>query len=287
MKGYLRRSTRPENDRTIRVSQSGFLGGMNLDVPASEINATELSNLENLIPFRTHLECRSGVTQIGVVSPGSGTYNNIQYIPKSNTVILHRGTGLHISTDSMATWSTVSGTNVTVVDETGGTIAALGEDIVIFQSTQILIIETGNSDYLRKLNEANPTELLDVTTTLTTGAYVYRFTYTYVRIVSNTIVAESGTVSPDGGSTYYTEISTASQLANASELSINSFVIPTGTDYTHIMVYRTLDLGVNRSTSTQDDGYYRVISLTFEQASDFTNQIGIGSFDNRVYLYYF
>ena len=46
---YLRRRSRPQNDRQIEVQRKNFTGGMSLDLPASELNKDVVQNIETFV----------------------------------------------------------------------------------------------------------------------------------------------------------------------------------------------------------------------------------------------
>lgn len=276
--GFKRRLSRAQGDRYIQVEQNGFLGGMNLDKPSSEIDATELSNLENVIAYRTHLEARPGTIEYDDLSAvGSGTYYGLYFHSGGEFLVLHRGTGVHVSADYGVTWSTATGSE-TVITAASSKIDSLGDDVVIFQETGIYIVELTNSYYLRKLNSANPTSNLDISSTEAAGSYTYRYLYTYARYVDNVLIAESGTINNGSEKTVnYTEISTTSALTSNSQVSINSFATPSDTQWTHIRIYRTLN--INSTTiddDTNPDAYFLCATMTIAQANG-TSPYGIGS----------
>ena len=47
MSSRLRYKSQQQADREIRREQGGFLGGVNLDLPRSEINDTQICNSDN------------------------------------------------------------------------------------------------------------------------------------------------------------------------------------------------------------------------------------------------
>ena len=64
MSSRLRNKSQQQADREIRRQQSGFLGGVNLDLPRSEINDTQVCNSNNIVSYRTHVETRAGTERI-------------------------------------------------------------------------------------------------------------------------------------------------------------------------------------------------------------------------------
>jgi hypothetical protein len=61
IKGFQRTRTKPQNLREIVQSQDGFLGGMNKDLPKSDVGDTQVTGLRNCLPFRDRIEARGGI----------------------------------------------------------------------------------------------------------------------------------------------------------------------------------------------------------------------------------
>ncbi|MCP3681112.1 MAG: hypothetical protein GY861_00340, partial [bacterium] len=61
IKGFERTRTKAQNSREIIQSQGGFLGGLNTDLPKSDVGDTQLPVLKNCLPFRDRVEARGGI----------------------------------------------------------------------------------------------------------------------------------------------------------------------------------------------------------------------------------
>ena len=193
MSSRLRYKSQQQADREIRKSQSGFLGGVNIDLPRSEINETQLCNADNIISYRTHTETRPGTERIGAM-PGVGTAHNLYFHQSRGQYILHRQDRVYVSTD-LITWN--ESVNVTDLADSASTMRAYKEDLIIFQDEKITYLELSNPNdlVLRRLNASNPVGALNVinkTNPSSSGPYGYNFVYTYYREVDGVIVAESG-----------------------------------------------------------------------------------------------
>lgn len=275
--GRFRRDSQAQGDRPILAKQSGFLGGMNLDIPSSEIDFSECSLLENLIPFRTHLEARPGIELYGNLS-GAGTVYSLMYHKGKSTYVLHRGTNIYYSTDSMVTWS-IAASVTTYPDNLNSDIIEYGDDVLIFQENKLLILELRDSIVLRKFNSSNPTTQIQLTNTVTagTGNYKYRYLYTYARIVDDVLIAESGSrVGTSQKETDYLEAETTDYISESAYPAISSFTAPTGTSWTHIKIYRTLDIGPNGVLNGNNpEAYYLTATLLLDGI--YTTTAGIGT----------
>ena len=61
MKGFQRTRTKAQDLTEIVSKQDGFLGGLNSDNPKSEVGDTQVTVLNNAIPFRDRIEARAGI----------------------------------------------------------------------------------------------------------------------------------------------------------------------------------------------------------------------------------
>lgn len=231
MTSRLRFKTQQQADREIRKEQSGFLTGMNLDLPRSEINETQVADSHNFIPFRTHVETRPGTEYIGAL-PGVGVIRNLFFHDTSGKYLLHREKRLYVSTD-MVNWTETK--NVTDLEDAPSTIKTFNEDAIIFQEGKICLVELENPELvLRRFNGSNPVGALNVYNSSypnSDGPYVYNYVYTFYREVDGVIVAESGvaTTEADGQAaavkTIYSDVPIEQCI-----IQINGFTPPTDGD---------------------------------------------------------
>jgi len=274
----LRRMSKPQGDRNIKITQAGFLGGLNLDVPVGNINETEVAVLENLIPYRNRLESRPGVSLSGSTMPGTGTIHTLKYHSGQEKFILHRGSSVYVSSDYLSTWSVaaVGPIGVSVADADSN-ILEYTDNCIICQEDRILVLELSNSNYLRHINSDGPNTAFPITSADGDGDYKYRITYTFARYVDDVLVAESHPYRSDTfDETLFTEITMPDEWESEDQISITNYNAPSDTHWTHIRLYRTLDIGVfGRGNSSFQ--YFHFHTMTFEEAENYTGS-GISVF---------
>lgn len=259
MTSRLRFKTQQQADREIRRQQSGYLTGMNLDLPRSEINDTQVADLDNLIPFRTHLETRPGTEYLGDL-PGAGTIHNFFFHETNSQYLLHRSERLYISSD-LVTWTETM--NVTDLADAPSTIKTYGDNAIIFQDAKIGLVELGGADYiLRRLNGSNPVGQLNVvnrTNPTSDGPFIYNYTYTYYREVDGVVVAESGVATTEvGGQTPAITTVYADSAIENNVFQIEGFTPPTDGDSNQNNVgvgVGNMQVGVNFIVSTANPSF--------------------------------
>jgi hypothetical protein len=310
MSSRLRYKSQQQADREIRREQGGFLGGVNLDLPRSEINDTQICDSNNIVSYRTHVETRAGTERLGDM-PGGGTVHNLYFHQTLGQYILHRADRVYVSSD-LLTW--VESVNITDLVDAASTMRAYKDDLIIFQDGKITYLELSNSSelILRRLNASNPVGALNVineTNVASSGPYAYRFVYTYYRDVDGITTAESGPalMEADGQEVTVTTLFTDTPIEE-NEITVGGFIAPTegdsvqsiigggigsmeignpdplvgfvvsatneyATQWTGIKIYRTADYGVN------SPGLPYVFNLvgtyTFAEANEWA--LGIGS----------
>ena len=274
MASYTKPYTKGQATRAIRVGQSGFITGINLDLPRKEVESSGLIQCDNAIPYRSNIEPRAGSSLFGLPPIGAGTFHGWIRHPKGKFVG-HWGDELYISDDANV-WTQTTGT--WGLADADSTIKVFGNDIVVFQADRMLILELRDDDhFLRLLNAPNPQVPPPISTTDEgDGAYVYRFTYTFARYVDDVLIAESGAYSGDSYTGYYTELSFTNPLSGDNNVFINGTITPNdgedgiSTQWTHVNFYRTRDIGVNNEN--YKDIYYLANSYDVESL----NGVGIG-----------
>ena len=309
MSSRLRYKSQQQADREIRKAQSGFLGGVNLDLPRSEINDTQLCNSNNIVSYRTHTETRAGTERLGDM-PGGGTVHNLYFHQTLGQYILHRADRVYVSSDLLL-W--VESVNITDLADAASTMRAYKEDLIIFQDDKITYLELSNSSelILRRLNASNPVGALNVineTNVASSGPYAYRFVYTYYRDVDGITTAESGPalMEADGQEVTVTTLFTDTPIEE-NDITIGGFIAPTEgdstqnligaglgsmeigdtdpltgflvsatnthtTQWTGIKIYRTADYGVDEANAFL---FNLVGTYTFAEANEWA--VGIGS----------
>ncbi len=304
MSGRMRNTSKRQADRQIVRQQSGFIGGMNLDKPTSEIQVNELANLENMRAFLDRLETRSG-TEKQANLPGSGTFHNYFYHQGNKQHIIHRGDRLHIADNISSGFTEAVGSKFPL--DAPSNIVAFGKNIAIFQGSEAstilefevsvtVISDVGEDDsslsvcelrnttggfYNRSMNAPNPDVPLDIKNPSNeTGPYIYRYLYSFVRQVDEILLAESGTiVNSIDSDPNYTEITFNEPITSSNAPFVDTFVEPTegegtpldDTQWTGIRIYRTLDIGDQGSGDAET--YYLVDTIDFADIVDPTNTI--------------
>jgi hypothetical protein len=266
--GLFRRRTRAQNDRGILAKQSGFLGGMNIDNPPSEIDETEVALLDNMIPFRSYTKSRSGVKTYGNL-PGTGDLHSIFEHEGNLTFVCHVGTELYYSEDSMDTWVLITGEAPADADSD---MKALSDDVLFFQEDRLYRIELKNSSGViaRPLNQDNPTEypVFDDVVDASDANHTYRYTYTFARIVDGELVAESGNLTPEEAiDPDYVEIHTVDPISANNYPTISSLTVPVGSYWTDIRLYRTLDIHPDNGGINSSEIYYLIETLPLDQVT--------------------
>ena len=276
MSSYLKEYTHGQATRAIMAGQSGFITGMNLDLPRKEIESSSVAEAINWIPTRTGLRPRAGTRLFGTGPDGATAFHDA--IPHPNgKAIAHWDNKIYISSDYNV-WTEVTGTWTPA--DADSKIEAIGDNAVIFQADRILFLELKEgSEYLRRFNAPNPqTEPPLVAIENNDGPYVYRYTYTYARYVDDVLLTESGTFNGTDYKSYYKELRFAEPLSGAKKVKFQDVTLPTdsedglSTQWTHMNVYRTIDIGDNQQGNV--DQYYLVQSYDLSVLDP--NAAGIG-----------
>ena len=184
---HIRNKTRPQGDRPIKNNQENFGEGLNLDLPATDINRNANPNLENYIAFERYIDGRSGSVLAFDSLPGSGTVHDIKIHSRSGTCIMHRGTQIFLvgsfSNEILelkpAPLTTSFGLDI------DSNLVELGEDFLIYTASgifKILISFTTKSFF--KINGFQPEELGTVFGG-STGQFKYKYIYTMSVIVDS------------------------------------------------------------------------------------------------------
>ena len=260
--GLFRKRTRAQNDREITSKQDGFLGGMNLDNPSSEIDETEVVLLDNLIPYRSYLKSRSGTKHYGAL-PSSDKLHQLYEHTGNLKFVVHCGAELYYSEDNMQNWVLIGGE---LPDDTDSDMKAIGDDVVLFQEDKVLRIEMTNSSGViaRPINADNPTVAPTFTDTIdaSLASRLYRYTYTYARIVDDLLVAESGSMEPEEAfDPDYVEVYTDFAISANQYPVIDVLTLPAQGYWTDIRLYRTLDIFPSTTNVNSSEIFYLVDTI--------------------------
>jgi hypothetical protein len=257
----VRRKTKPQADEQMVSSQGGFLGGMNLDIPPSEIQGTEVVYLENYIPHRTHLETRPGCRTYADI-PGTGTIFQIYYHSLTGNIVVHRQNNIFVLTPDGDWLTAVTLTQGGTISATPSQMDSLRGGVIIFQDSFLTFLEfpEGSNPGFRPLQQVTPSEGPEEVFLLPTSAgdYTYRFIWTFARYVGGIKVAESAPREFSKSRPDYFELSFSEPYGSrtADVLRINSaFSIPAGYMWNRVLLYRTADLGPNANASTLPEQY--------------------------------
>lgn len=285
MADRVRIKTRRQGDVEMQATQDGFLGGMNMDVPASEIDGTECAELYNYIPYRTHLETRPGVIAMGDLPGGELpdlTVHQYEYNPLVGRHILHRGVKLWVGKVEVPSegfpygsmdWYDAT-TDMEVYDG-NSTFGFIGKDTVVFTSENLYRMEwdrnLAGGYSVRLLTGAHPTDPVSevlVPDGPTGGSYTYRFLYTLARIVDGEIIAESGTPSISGDDTDYLELTFPNEYGqDGSRVKVSASFVPVDPFWTHVICYRTLDITETTVSGNDPERYFECFQYELQTYS--------------------
>jgi len=287
MSGRLRRTSRSQGEREIIRKQEGFLGGLDNTHPAGSIDATQLADLENFIPYRDRLEARSGCVELSATTFPAGTMDIFQYVGGSFGYICVVANVVYYSGD-LGTWTSAGSVGSVVTS-----VHALGEEtvIIIGYDAKIWRLYYGTSSKsLRQVNTTTPiwTEAHDAT-----GAYTYHYAFSWVRITSAANVTlgtgtnrkTSGSVvrAESGGNTNASQLetyhidTTANPIDSTNTNTVFSYgtqiaTAPPAGSWTHVGVYRTLNLGTADVDEHSEFTYYWVGDLPFSDTTFVDNR---------------
>lgn len=190
--GKYRRKTRPEAEERLTYTQDNW-AGMNKDHPATEIEAAQLTHLENTKSRGKYIQSRTGSKLFSATFlPGSGRENAIWEHPTAKRWILHRGVELYLSTDVNAfVWEQIADSasvNLALPDSFS-TIRQYDDDAIIFTTNGIYHLDLTNNIAF-KINHPSPENR---PASQGAGDYTYRYLITFLRLVDSTGTAVTGT----------------------------------------------------------------------------------------------
>jgi len=282
---YIRDKTRPQGDRPIRTRQINYGGGLNIDLPATDIENNEVIGLENYIAFERYLEGRSGSVEVDDM-PGSGDlHGRPVYHPTEKCLLFHRGSQLWRWDGNYPDALEIKSYEVSPspaqsfgIDKTS-TIRPFNDNALIFTEDGIfmLVIRGGLGKFF-PINLDQPVDVEAVAAPTTELPYKYKYVYTFSLIIQDvsgnpatsgdrltagqTLFWESApvlaSVSPADLS-YYSVRGTLNPISN---INLNAVVIgpadalnlPVG-HISHMSVYRTRDFGQNGLDNENDEQF--------------------------------
>lgn len=293
--GYIRKKTRPQGDRAIKHEQSNFGEGLNLDLPATDINTNANPNLENYIAYERYADGRTGSVEVFTPSIGSGTIHSIEIHPENNICVMHRGVGLFTLSDFSGEIVGLT-TSLGFTHDVDSKLVVYGDDFLLTTPDDGIFRLVVNIPTVPKFLEFNGPQPLDigvVTSGTNTGEFKYKYIYTFSTIlqsdgeqstlnrlaVGNKVFMETPPIRPIGSassSQYFFQHNrnAATESGNTTELDVGA-----GESFpdniTHVSWYRTPDLGQNGLDNLAFDQYAWIsdeaLLLTFGVLTDGTS----------------
>jgi len=275
-KGYHKNRTKSQNLREIVQSQSGFLGGLNLDNPKSDVGETQVTVLKNMLPFRDRIEARGGLkTALGLAPSGSdegvvfnGAITTFYYDEDWESIFYQEGNGGLgiVNPDSKPIVNAED--YLPSFDEP--TFTRVNDNVLISDDTHMAILEDRGADhFLRPLISSGGTPISPTPDLIagTPGVMNYGFKYSFVRIVDGVVISESeaftaiakwtGAGELDGSATPFAVLSGSNNLPD-------EYYVAAGSNnfFTHIRYYRTTELSQQNFVSSieglESSNYYYV-----------------------------
>lgn len=272
------RKTRPQGDQELVHTQSGFLGGMSTNNPASSIEKTEVPLLENLVPLRTGIRTRGGVKYLR----NTGLWDAILQLDSGQIIFARKNESSYaelgyLEFDGAVIDGGVDG-DPTILEADVDCPAPSGDIKQLYERDGRIWIRTSSELYTVELdgsgNLADGYYLVPRTSdvpnipcvTSTGGAapalFRYRYTVTGAIVKGGVTLAESGSVRIDNPlGVDYVEVENNARCSSVFDLNINWADTYEGLEYpayyldfgyTHIKIYRTKEL--NGQTIYNPDG---------------------------------
>jgi hypothetical protein len=309
MKGTQRTRTRAQNLAEIVQKQGGFLTGLNTDSPKSDVGDTQVTVLENAIPFRDRIDARGGLkpttkyktdaahdeslfSQDVTTKHYDEDWDEIFYFNNDSKEI--EVTGTKVITKAILLPPLVVSTHVKF-------IRAVDKLIVCFDEGadwQGYIIEDRGTDYFLRLLSGidNPNIQAAKSTVFTQPAYtspetyIYAWRFSWLRIVDGVVVAESlgsdfnvtpSSIEPDGVIAPFS----ISPVGISNTIPLGYVIADPDNHYTHIRFYRTEHIE-NYNVSTfisASEAYYKLVDYeldTYAAIVATTTPAGLNNADN-------
>ena len=278
IKGFKRTRTKAQDLTEIVYKQDGFLTGLNLDAPKSDVGNTQLTVAKNVIPYRDRVEARGGIKPLmGYKYEDDATESPIEMNQGSPAMYDADFDAFFLASGSGANYDKEGYTTRKCYDYT---INSFGDqerigDGLFFSSIESYanspddihnnFIEKHDGSYFMRPLSSDTTSTAKINVypgspsyPESPGEFEYGFITTFVRIVDSAVVAESKAIGKANLS-YSTELDGTVKpfsLYREPNLYPQDYydTSKTGTDnfYTHIRYYRTK---VNESSSNLDDFY--------------------------------
>jgi len=192
---YLRDKTRPQGDRPIYYNQINFGGGLNTDIPATDINKNEVIGSENYVWDDRFGGGRSGSLEVGTL-PGSGAlHGKPLYHPKAKVLIFHRGTQIWRWDGAMAVelfdFPIFGGIAASIGENAESKLQRFNEDALLFTTSGVIyrLILRNNINKYFPINTWQPLDVIIVNdaapSTNLNKPHKYKYAYTFSLIIDN------------------------------------------------------------------------------------------------------
>ena len=257
----LRGVTKKQNLRPIIHKQNNFGGGLNEDLPKSELNRNELSVLENYITYDRYMEGRTGSLETFTLQ-GSGTIHSAYYHKAADKLVYHRDDKVYVGSSEITDYDAAS-----LGDSGDSSIKPFGKDVLLCTDTSIYLIPLERaSQKLFPINSTKPENPFTSTyvASKTTSPFKYRYIYTYSVIVNSTtgalattgdrftagniLIHETPTIDNTGTYAYWAERHRGTAISTSSKHTLDiAYGVGSNieTYHSHISIYRTVDTGIN------------------------------------------
>lgn len=268
---YLRKRSRSQGDRAIKHTQDNFGEGLNVDLPATDINANANPVLDNYTAYERYAEGRTGSVLAYDSLPGSGTIHSIEIHPKNSQLVMHRGAKLYAVSSGFTEIRSVNQVFSFTLDEDSN-LVVFGDDFLLYTASGLfrLYIAPFFKSFI-PINDQKPLEIASVLSATDKGTFKYKYIYTFSVIINeigtsggagnrfttgNTLVHETPPVRPTGAiglETYFLQVNRETEVGITQQLVSVTETIPD--HITHVSWYRTPDLGQNGLDNLAFDQY--------------------------------
>jgi len=285
---YIRKRTRSQGDRAIKHTQDNFGEGLNVDLPATDINTNANPVLDNYIAYERYAEGRTGSTLANDDLPGSGTIHSIAIHPENGQLVMHRGAKLYSVTSSFVEIQNLGHTESFTFDEDSN-LVVFGDDFLLYTASGLfrLYITLSIKSFI-PINAQKPLEIASVVAATDKGPFKYKYIYTFSVIIANigfpansghrgtpgnVLVHETPPIRPTGevgSEAYFLQVSREEEIGISQQIVSILETIPD--HVTHISWYRTPDLGQNGLDNLAFDQYAWIDDreVSFPNAADLT-----------------
>jgi hypothetical protein len=313
---YLRDKTRPQADRSIYHTQKNFGGGLNADVPATDINTNELANSQNYIWEERWGDGRPGSVEVAdITGTGAGDIHGKPfYHPKEKCLIFHRGGQLWrwdgASAVEIKKFAPEGGIEASFGENGDSNIEAFGEDAMIFTQSgffyRIILREnTNNVMAMNNKNDGQPRDLTqDISDVDMSTPFRYKYAYTFSCILeSDGDFVPTDRLATDARVIWESPPVSANDINNVDESyfrlmefnlepkdsgkvlnmgTVDEASVPAFTYISHVSWYRTVELGQNGIDNETNEEYGWIGDALIDRVTPTNTQLTDGTADDVV-----